>query len=693
MNSSSETKMNKLERISDKLLYGFIVLFIATLHNSIFINQIGYYGALLVLIFKGIYNRKNPFQKSGLELFFLLFILAELLSAIFSVAPANSFQNLLKRVLLIPIVYVITSAADSRQKALTFLKLYVGAAFMTLIAYIAFAYEHFIHQLYQLETKGPSPFQYVMTAGGLISFTVIILFSFIINEKSWRTRIIVSIVFLISLIALAASYTRAAWLGAAAGMFIILVIKKKWIIITPLIFLLGWFMMTQKTTSSLVVQDSLSDSIVSQIRFPGKLLSVFPDTDNVYLSGYEKGVLLYQGSELKPVISTAAPVNLIAKWTDNVFLAYLTDHRVEIYNLESDEFKKINEIISPGNTSAIAIASDKFYVMDIDSGLTVFTDPMNSTRKFRFPELKGILRLAVNYNFLAAYSRKDNLLQVFKLEGGLPSKSILKKNYNTDYGFVSLIDNHLIFSTEKETELMLMENNSVRKIETSNEFSNIVSFVVIKGKLFAYGFRPEFLQLKYPVDGGLDIVKKHSLKEIPTSISFNGDSIYYTAAKISRLNSIFDPYHSTNIQRMYQWQAGIEIVKDYPLFGVGDIDMKVVYSKYKNYFEKELFGHLHNNYIQLLAALGIIGFLIVITLLVKILLVHFRIYRSVGNNSLAASYSLGALGAYVGFLVSGLAEWNFGDHEIITVVWFFLGLNLAFGKLFSSKDQDNNQEN
>ena len=59
---------------------------------------------------------------------------------------------------------------DDKQKAKLFFKVYIGAALVTIIAYIVFAYEHFISQFYLLQSKGPSPFQYVMTAGGLISF-------------------------------------------------------------------------------------------------------------------------------------------------------------------------------------------------------------------------------------------------------------------------------------------------------------------------------------------------------------------------------------------------------------------------------------------------------------------------------------------------------------------------------------------
>jgi hypothetical protein len=57
---------------------------------------------------------------------------------------------------------------------------------------------------------------------------------------------------------------------------------------------------------------------------------------------------------------------------------------------------------------------------------------------------------------------------------------------------------------------------------------------------------------------------------------------------------------------------------------------------------------------------------------------HIKIYRAVKDVPLVSSFSLGAVASFIGFIFSGIGEWNFGDHEIITMVWFILGLNIAF---------------
>ncbi|MDP2036227.1 MAG: hypothetical protein Q8L04_02510, partial [Ignavibacteria bacterium] len=111
---------------------------------------------------------------------------------------------------------------------------------------------------------------------------------------------------------------------------------------------------------------------------------------------------------------------------------------------------------------------------------------------------------------------------------------------------------------------------------------------------------------------------------------------------------------------------------------VGDIDLGNLYRKYKEDYLKENFGHLHNNFMQWLVTLGIVGFASVIFMVVSILLMHLKIYRTLKNEPVASSVAIAAIATFIGFLASGLGEYNFGDQEIITMVWFTVGLNLAF---------------
>ncbi len=175
-------KSNQI-KIIGKLIFWLIILFLIMLTHSIFPNQIGYFILLMLFAYLFLITKKNKFQKNGLEIGFILLLAAKLISAISMVNNTQAFQNFFKRLVLIPLVYTITSAADDVKKAKLFFNVYLSAALLTMLVYIVFAYEHFIAQLYRFESKGSTLFQYVMTAGGLIIFTTIFTFAFWVNEN------------------------------------------------------------------------------------------------------------------------------------------------------------------------------------------------------------------------------------------------------------------------------------------------------------------------------------------------------------------------------------------------------------------------------------------------------------------------------------------------------------------------------
>jgi hypothetical protein len=42
---------------------------------------------------------------------------------------------------------------------------------------------------------------------------------------------------------------------------------------------------------------------------------------------------------------------------------------------------------------------------------------------------------------------------------------------------------------------------------------------------------------------------------------------------------------------------------------------------------------------------------------------------------------MGSLACFASFTGAGLTEFNFGDHEIITMVWFSVGLSFVVAKV------------
>ena len=137
---------------------------------------------------------------------------------------------------------------------------------------------------------------------------------------------------------------------------------------------------------------------------------------------------------------------------------------------------------------------------------------------------------------------------------------------------------------------------------------------------------------------------------------------------------------------------GWEIWKDHPIFGVGDIDLAKYYLKYKRPYDKEIHGHLHNNYFHFLATLGLFGFLALMYLFFKIFKKVAGIYSSTKGESFVASFSLGAIASIASILVAGLAELNFWDQEIATLIYFTVGLNVALYIYFKKEKEVPNEE-
>jgi len=145
-----------------------------------------------------------------------------------------------------------------------------------------------------------------------------------------------------------------------------------------------------------------------------------------------------------------------------------------------------------------------------------------------------------------------------------------------------------------------------------------------------------------------------------------------------RASSIVDPHHPLNIERTYMLRSGLEIIRDYPWTGVGDIDLGKIYLKYKSPQARDAAGHLHNNLLMLGVTLGIPGLIVVAALFVKIIALEVSIVRGLAGASwFPRSTAVASLACFIGFQINGLFEWNFGDAEIAMLLWFTVGLALA----------------
>jgi len=138
-----------------------------------------------------------------------------------------------------------------------------------------------------------------------------------------------------------------------------------------------------------------------------------------------------------------------------------------------------------------------------------------------------------------------------------------------------------------------------------------------------------------------------------------------------RAVSIVDPSDPSATERIYFWAAGRRMVRDAPLLGLGPGGVKRHYPEYRDPAARRPgTGHLHSNLIQIAAERGLLGLAAWLAIWVAFFARAGRIYASLpapraDDRALVA----GSLAAVAGFLVAGLFEYNFGDSEIIGLLW------------------------
>lgn len=143
-----------------------------------------------------------------------------------------------------------------------------------------------------------------------------------------------------------------------------------------------------------------------------------------------------------------------------------------------------------------------------------------------------------------------------------------------------------------------------------------------------------------------------------------------------RISLTFNFYSPSNRQRIEYYQAGLKIIRDYPLFGCGPDTVELVFQhpKYGLSLQAKRNVHLHNNLLQIAAERGLPALFAWLTFIVGtfwLLLKKWSICSSGGLPWVAAS-----LACLLALFVAGLFEYNFGDSEV--VMFFLILLTLPF---------------
>jgi O-antigen ligase len=145
----------------------------------------------------------------------------------------------------------------------------------------------------------------------------------------------------------------------------------------------------------------------------------------------------------------------------------------------------------------------------------------------------------------------------------------------------------------------------------------------------------------------------------------------------NRALSIFSTKSYSNAQRLEYLNAGIKIIKEYPIFGTGPntVEMEFQNPKYGLSEEAKQNVHLHNNIIQIAAERGIPTLLAWFVFLVWLFISLVQLVPK--KNAALYPLTVAAIAAFLAHFAAGFFEYNFADAEVAALFFFIMTLPFA----------------
>ena len=145
---------------------------------------------------------------------------------------------------------------------------------------------------------------------------------------------------------------------------------------------------------------------------------------------------------------------------------------------------------------------------------------------------------------------------------------------------------------------------------------------------------------------------------------------------VDRMTSVFDLRGVSNYDRLCMAEAGLLMISEKPLFGIGP---EMVRQRYPIYHHpsapRRSTPHLHNAYLQMGAENGLLALAAYLWLMGGTAILAFRRFRAEGGWAGGrADLYVGAFLVLLGFGLAGLFEDNWSDTEVQRLVLFVLAI-------------------
>lgn len=150
--------------------------------------------------------------------------------------------------------------------------------------------------------------------------------------------------------------------------------------------------------------------------------------------------------------------------------------------------------------------------------------------------------------------------------------------------------------------------------------------------------------------------------------------VFSPEALKQRLYSGFDPNDTTTQIRLELLRTGHNIILEHPWTGLGPRMVPRLYQNYTdtNEFPSWIYQHLHNNFVQIGAEMGLITLTLWMVLWIRLFWNFFSFARRPASGGFSTYSAVSSIAVLSAFLTAGLLEYNFGDSEILILLLFFM---------------------
>jgi O-antigen ligase len=144
----------------------------------------------------------------------------------------------------------------------------------------------------------------------------------------------------------------------------------------------------------------------------------------------------------------------------------------------------------------------------------------------------------------------------------------------------------------------------------------------------------------------------------------------------------FDRKDDSIAWRQKVWRDGFHLLISHPrhlVIGVGMDSIKAHWREWGLFDNGRMpWGHMHSDYLQIALERGVPALLVWLGLIGAYARMLWRTRRLVPNeNWIERGIVLGSLGGLLGFMTSGVVHYNWGDSEVVMILYLMMGLSLV----------------